>query len=279
MVLPVGDINPTHRTPFVTLLLLAANVLVFLLVQPHLGGVFGEDIERMTQREAAIAFCTEEAFYLRWAAIPEEILDLQPLTEQQVQQVATRGCEPFREPPVTKPVILSIFTALFLHAGLGHLLGNMLFLWIFGNNVEDRLGHVRFLLFYAIGGVAATYAFALFNRGSLVPLLGASGAIAAVLGAYLLLFPHARIRVYAPFPLYFLAPLVGGRIAFWFLIFAIVELPAFLVLLLWFGLQVLASAQPLEGGIAFEAHAAGFLAGMLMVALVDRDRTRQRRTW
>ena len=279
MVLPVGDINPTHRTPFVTLLLLAANVLVFVLLQPHLGGVFGEDLERMTEREAAVAFCTEEAFYLRWAVIPEEILDLQPLTEQQVQQIGTRGCEPFREPPGTKPVILSILTALFLHAGLGHLLGNMLFLWIFGNNVEDRLGHGRFLLFYAIGGVAATYAFALFNRGSLIPLLGASGAIAAVLGAYLLLFPHARIRVWAPFPLYLLAPLVGGRIGVWLLFFAIVEVPAFLVLLLWFGLQVLASAQPIDGGVAFEAHAAGFICGMIMVALIDRQRPQQRRAW
>lgn len=249
MVLPVGDVNPTRRTPVVTVAFILANVVVFLFLQPSSGG------------------CAEVAFLYRWAAVPSELLSLQPLGAPELRQVIG----PCAAAVGTKSVLLSPLTAMFLHANLGHLFGNMLFLWVFGNNVEDRLGRARFVLFYAAGGIAATYAFAFLHAGELQPLLGASGAIAAILGAYLVMFPRARVHTYVPFPLYLLAAVIpGARLTGWFFIFAIVTLPAFLVLGLWFVLQLLSSASPVAGaGVAFEAHVAGFLAGVALTLFLD----------
>ncbi len=248
MVLPVGDANPTSRRAYVTVGLLAANVAVFLLLQPR-GG------------------CPELAFLFEWAAVPRELLSFHPLTDQQLAQYMTDACA---ATVGDKNVFVSALSAMFLHANLAHLGGNMLFLWVFGNNVEDRLGHLRFLLFYAAGGLVATYAFAVTNAGSTAPLLGASGAIAAILGAYLVMYPRAYVHAYAPFPVYVLAWIIPrARVTAWFLFFAIVTLPAWLVLGLWFLLQVVSARGPVADGVAYTAHVAGFLAGIALVAILD----------
>jgi membrane associated rhomboid family serine protease len=145
---------------------------------------------------------------------------------------------------------------MFLHGGFMHLAGNMLYLWVFGNNIEDACGHGRFLAFYLLCGVAAAFAQALPNPDSQIPMIGASGAISGVLGAYLVLFPHARVQVLVPFVIFFVTTIRAG----WLLAF-------------WFAFQLLsgATADPTEGGVAFWAHAGGFVAGMALI-FVFRDR-------
>lgn len=165
-------------------------------------------------------------------------------------------------PDYDKSPPLSVLTAMFLHGSWLHLLGNMLFLLIFGNNIEDRLGHVRFALFYVACGYAAGYGFALLNDSSADPLLGASGAIAGVLGAYLVLYPRARVWVLVPF-----------------LVFLPLRLPAWLVLGFWFALQAVYSSGggvSTAGTVAYEAHVVSFLAGMLLAWPLRRG-TRRRR--
>ena len=160
----------------------------------------------------------------------------------------------------------AVVTSMFVHAGLLHASGNLLSLWIFGDNVEDRLGHLRFLAFYLATGVAATLAESWADPGSTLPLVGASGAIAGVMGAYLVLFPRSRILVFVPI---------------FILSWEIIEMPALFFLGLWFALQMLGGlARPLDGsgGIAFWAHAGGFLAGLALVYLVRR-RERMRVEW
>jgi membrane associated rhomboid family serine protease len=154
------------------------------------------------------------------------------------------------------PPVATIFTSMFLHGGLLHLIGNMLYLWIFGDNVEDAMGHTRFIIFYLLCGVAAALAQALPNAGSVIPMIGASGAISGVLGAYLLLYPRARVLVLIPLGFFS----------------QVVHLPAILVLGIWFGLQLLSSAfaDPAEGGVAFGAHIGGFVAGMVLAPLFKR---------
>ena len=157
----------------------------------------------------------------------------------------------FRIPPT-----LTVFSSMFLHGGWMHLIGNMLYLWIFGNNVEDSMGHVRFVIFYLACGVAAALAQALPNPDSVIPMIGASGAISGVLGAYLLLHPRAHVLVLVP--LGFFTQLV--------------RMPAMIVLGLWFVLQLVsqALADPQAGGVAFGAHIGGFVAGMVLIPLFKR---------
>jgi rhomboid family protein len=163
-----------------------------------------------------------------------------------------------------------VFFSMFLHGGLAHLLGNMLYLWIFGDNVEDRMGHGRYLVFYLLCGWLATYAHILSNGASRTPSIGASGAIAGVLGAYFLLYPRARVVVAWPPPLLFFLPLM--------------HLPALLVLGFWFVQQFLfgvfslgmPAAAAEGGGVAFWAHAGGFLAGLVLVHLFARPERRPR---
>jgi membrane associated rhomboid family serine protease len=147
---------------------------------------------------------------------------------------------------------LTLFTSMFMHAGWAHLLGNMLYLWIFGDNVEDRFGHVKFLIFYLICGLAATFGQLIFNTGSTIPNLGASGAIAGVLGAYIVLFPQGKINV------------MQGQRA--------IQVPALIVIGLWFVLQFFSGIGSLSttadtGGVAYMAHIGGFLAGILLTFL------------
>lgn len=156
------------------------------------------------------------------------------------------------------PPVATMFTSMFLHGGLLHLLGNMLYLWIFGDNVEDAMGHGRYVVFYLVCGVVAALAQSFPNPDSTVPMIGASGAISGVLGAYLLLFPRARVLVLVPLGLFS----------------QIVHLPAVLVLGFWFVLQLLSSllAPAGEGGVAFGAHIGGFVAGIVLIPLFRRRR-------
>lgn len=160
------------------------------------------------------------------------------------------------------PPWASVLTSMFMHGGFWHLAGNMLYLWIFGNNVEDAMGHVRFLLFYVLCGVAAVYAFVLPNPAGEMPMIGASGAISGVLGGYLLLFPRARVLLGLP---------VG------FVVIGFGRFPAIWVLAAWFLMQLvfgalsaIQSTNQSQGGIAFGAHIGGFIAGLLLVAFFKR---------
>jgi membrane associated rhomboid family serine protease len=223
--IPFRDENPSRRFPIITVLLIAANVLVFLYQQ------------NLPQQGAFI-----------YGAIPARLTGA--------------GGPPG---PALDPAWLTLFTAMFMHGSWLHLLGNMLYLWIFGDNVEDLLGSFRFLLFYLICGLAAAglQIFMTVNPvAARLPMVGASGAIAGVLGAYLIKFPRARIRT----------------LVFFFIFIQVVVLPASLVLGFWFILQLLnAGAGPqATGGVAFFAHIGGFVAGMVLVLLFTPARKRGR---
>jgi membrane associated rhomboid family serine protease len=246
MVIPVHDENPTRRTPVVTYLLIAANVVVFLLspVATHVVGT-----------SAAAQECRQLAFFDHYAAKPVELLHKRALdsgaTGRVVRTGGGIGCLVTSPPPYSKSPFVSVLTAMFLHGGWLHLLGNMLFLFVFGNNVEDRLGRLRFLGFYLVCGYAATYGFALFQSSSTQPLVGASGAIAGVLGAYLVLYPRARVLSLLTF-----------------LFFLPVRLPAWVVLGSWFLLQYLyfrGAGVAAGSGVAYGAHVVGFVVGAFLV--------------
>jgi membrane associated rhomboid family serine protease len=161
--------------------------------------------------------------------------------------------------------VINVLTSMFVHGGFAHLAGNLLFLWIFGDNVEDRLGHGRFLAFYLLCGFAAAIAQVALNPDSLVPMVGASGAIAGVMGAYLVLYPRSRVLMLFPFPLF------------------LFELPAIVFLVIWFLVQFLNGINQLpiferdaiSGGVAFAAHVMGFVAGLILVVFMKRpERTK-----
>jgi len=236
--LPLRDNIPSSRTAYVTYGLIAANILVYFLWQR--GGLSLGD----PSNEHYICQLQD------YAAIPREV------THPGTQVLIAEGCP---HPPTASPY-LTIFTAMFMHGGLLHLGGNMLFLWIFGNNVEDAMGPVKYLLFYLLGGVAALMLQVVFDPTSTVPTLGASGAIAAVLGGYIVLFPRARVIT----------------VIFIVFFFTILELPALLVLGLWFVQQALFAAHSIGtpgGGVAYFAHVGGFVFGLLAVkALANRKR-------
>ena len=189
MVLPVHDVNPTRRTPWVTRLLLLLNVVAFVLSPVAVAPLLAEASPQ--------AACSQIAFFDEYAAKPAEVIRDDAADTVATGEVGTSGgqvgCITQSPPPYEKRPFLSVLTAMFLHGGWAHLLGNLLFLFVFGNNVEDRLGRLRYLGFYLLCGYAATYGFSLFFAGSSSPLVGASGAIAGVLGAYLVLFPRARV--------------------------------------------------------------------------------------
>jgi membrane associated rhomboid family serine protease len=225
-VIPLRDANPTRRFPFITLVLIGLNVAAFLLWEPITGSAQEQSL----------------FFYCNWA-IPREITSLEPIPE------VAQACE-------GKSVILSVFTSMFLHGGWLHIIGNMLFLWVFGNNVEDRMGHVVYLLFYLAAGVLAAYAQAAIGADSTVPLIGASGAVAGVLGAYIVMFPSARVLT---------------LVIFFFI--TVIELPALIVLGLWFVLQAFQGLGSLGGdvgGVAWFAHIGGFVFGALVALLFYR---------
>ena len=245
MVIPVHDINPLRRTPWVTYALVAVNVVVLLLTPVAIGN--------LASQPGPAAECRQAAFYDRWAAIPHELVTDQPLRLVPTGQVEVgprgTGCL-LQRPTYHKLPPLSVLWSMFLHAGWLHLLGNMLFLVVFGNNIEDRMRKLPFLIFYLACGYVAAYGFALANPASTEPLIGASGAIAGVLGAYLVLYPRAKVWSLVPF-----------------LFFIPLRLPAWIVLGLWFVLQWAYSvgiATAGAGSVAYLAHVFGFVAGALV---------------
>jgi membrane associated rhomboid family serine protease len=255
--IPIRDANPTHRLPVVTLALIAANVVVFLLWQPTFG-TQGEQLE-FFYCQAEIPFEISNQTNLADGgaearrAIDE---DLGPTAGSQIQALQRQTCP-------DKSWLASIFVAMFLHGGWLHIAGNMLFLWVFGNNVEDRLGHAVYPLFYVLGGLAAAGLQLAFDPSSTIPSLGASGAIGAVLGAYAVIFPHARVTT---------------LVIFFFI--TVVEIRAGFVLAAWFLLQLFSGVGQLRidvnGGVAYWAHVGGFAFGALVAWLFYRDRTRRR---
>jgi membrane associated rhomboid family serine protease len=223
--IPLRDENPVRIVPFVTWGVVAACVLAFL-VQISLGAPGFNRI--------IFALGVIPAVLFGHAYLPPEIALVPPAA--------------------------TVVSSMFLHGGWLHLIGNMLYLWIFGDNIEDRMGHLRFLVFYLACGVAAVFAQAVPAPESVVPMVGASGAISGVLGAYLLLFPRARVLVLVPLGF----------------VLQVIRLPAVWVLGLWFLVQLLSSlmAPEGEGGVAFRAHLGGFLAGLVLVPVFLLGRPR-----
>lgn len=238
--IPISDANPTRRFPFVTVGLIALNVVSFLR-QPFGSGV------------------ALNRFFFQEAPVPCQLADRCP----DAVQIAARASVEI--PPRTLgSFLVAVVVSTFLHANLLHIGGNMLFLWVFGNNVEDYLGRVRYLFFYLAGGVIAALAHVLWSLrdipctaqsfGACVPAVGASGAVAAVMGAYLLLYPRARVNVLVPI----------------FFIFTVIQMSALAVLGVWFVYQFLIGLQELAGpsGVAWMAHVGGFVFGFVGIILL-----------
>jgi membrane associated rhomboid family serine protease len=255
-VLPLRDENPTRRTAVVTVALIAVNVAMFVLVQRQQPEVEPVPLDIQVEQGPHIDEVDldgESAFELEHAAIPCELVHAAPLTKDELLATLVRGdtqaCgvdfgvggSAFPD----KRVWVSIVVSMFLHTGWFHLGANMLFLWIFGNNIEDHLGRARYVLFYLLGGFVATVAHVLSQPNSTIPVIGASGAIAAVMGAYLVWFPNARIT-----SLFVVIPLVIK--AKWWLMF-------------WFVLQFFTGPNT---GVAWVAHVGGFVFGVVMGLLV-----------
>lgn len=213
--IPYKDDNPIHIIPFSTVLIIAMNILVFITQL-----LSGDD---------------SRSIVFRYGAIPHNIIS-------------------FKSNQPIHPA-LTIFTSMFMHGGLFHLAWNMLYFWIFGNNIEERLGHIRFVLFYLFCGVVAAFSHALFSPGSNIPMIGASGAVAGMLGAYILLFPMAKVHT----------------IIFLGFYVTVVKIPALIVIGFWAIIQVvsglLSSGSANLGGIAFFAHVGGFFAGLFTIKL------------
>jgi membrane associated rhomboid family serine protease len=233
--------------PLVSHLLIAVNCLVFLAGPSGINPAYG--------RIAAARACAAQHYQQRWGAIPAELLTDRSLTAAQLTGVTppVAGCALLPTPG--KSPVLSALTSLFVHGGWLHLLGNMLFLLVFGPDVEARLGRVRFLLCYLLLGTVAAYGYALIGAGggeALRPLVGASGAIAGVLGGYLRLYPRARVTTLVP--VLFFLPL---------------RFPAWLVLGLWWAVQWW-SVRQAEPGVAYPAHLIGFAAGFVTVWVSTR---------
>ena len=217
--IPLRDINPTERFAVITFCLILLNSAVFVF--------------QLTLGERA-----GQLFVEAFALVPARL---------------------FASPSVTGaaiPVTATLVTSMFLHGGFLHIAGNMLYLWIFGNNVEDATGRIRFIFFYLLCGILAAYAHAYMNFSSVTPMIGASGAISGVLGAYLLLYPRARVITLVFFGFYVRT----------------VEMPAMFVLGFWFVLQFLSAlvSSGGSGGVAWYAHVVGFIAGMLLIGLFKR---------
>ena len=240
--IPLKDDIPTRRFPVLTVAIIAICCAAYFLFERGLWDLGDTGNERVFE----------------YGAIPYEVTH--PGDECGVTVEGSVSCErqagaPVGQAPDQAPWWITIFASMFLHGSFLHLAGNMLFLWIFGNNIEDSMGRVRYVVFYLLGGLAALALQIVTDPDSAIPTVGASGAIAAVLGGYALLYPRARVIT----------------VIFIIIIFTIVELPALLVLGFWFLLQLLpAFSEPMGeggGGIAYFAHIGGFLFGMLLIKL------------
>ena len=217
--IPLHDDNPTKLTPVVTIATIAVCILVFLY-------------------QASLPVGPDNTFVFQYGAIPALLF----------------GQADLPETVVLIPAYATLITSMFLHGGWMHLIGNMLYLWIFGNNIEDVMGHAKYVVFYLTCGIVAALSHALTDPSSTIPMVGASGAISGVLGAYILLFPRARVLV--------LMPGLGAT-----------KVAAGVVLGMWFVMQLLSGGMSIGsqgGGVAFFAHIGGFLAGMALIGLFKR---------
>ncbi len=258
--IPLRDENPTHRPALVTWAIIVICVGVYTFVQPSsLPSVYpGNDVEKITE---------EIRFTYRWAAIPCEITRGRPLTVEEIGATQIRGdMSACRDRPrgrtafPGKWVWSAVIVSMFLHGSWLHLGGNMIFLWIFGNNIEDHLGHLRYLAFYLVSGVVATAAHVVADPRSTVPLVGASGAIAGVLGAYAVWFPWARVRCMS---ILFIIPVFFDMRAAW-------------LLGVWFVSQFFTAPG---SGVAWLAHVGGFVFGVLVGLYARTDARFRRRLW
>lgn len=213
--IPYKDDNPTHSVSYVTIGIIISNTIIFLL-------------------EIIFPPGMEKAVYA-YGAVPQYILNFEKF-------------QPIHP-------ALTVFTAMFMHGGIFHLAGNMLYLWIFGNNIEDKLGHLRFIIFYIFCGITAAYSHAIIDPHSLTPMIGASGAISGILGAYLLLFPRAGVYT----------------VIFFGFFVQIVKIPALIVIGFWAVVQfingMMSTGLVKQGGVAWFAHIGGFLTGLLTIKL------------
>jgi len=244
MVFPLYDDNSDRTTtPWVNYAIIGLNIFVFVVLQ-QLG--------------------TNDQFTYSFSTVPREILTGHDVVTSSRQVVDTISGQALTIPglgPTPISVYITLFTSMFMHGGIAHIAGNMLFLWIFGDNIEDRVGHVKYLIFYLLCGVLASLAhvfatgvFATDEQSLLVPSLGASGAISGVLGAYILLYPKRRVTV----------------ILFRFL----TQVPAYVAIGIWFAFQLISGLGVLgggsqTGGVAYAAHVGGFLAGLILVKFFD----------
>ncbi|HIE64576.1 MAG: rhomboid family intramembrane serine protease [Nitrospira sp.] len=220
--IPIKADLPTRTFPLVTILIISINIFVFLY-------------------EISLGEYSEQ-FILTFGAIPFKLTHIFPLL--------TRG-EPI------SPIFKSMITSMFLHGGFWHVGGNMLYLWIFGNNIEDEMGHLRFIFFYLLCGVIAVYSHAAFDPMSQVPMIGASGAVSGVLGAYLIRFPGAKILTLVPLGFFV----------------HMIRIPAIIVLGFWIVAQLANGMfSPQGGGVAWFAHVGGFIAGMLLIYKFSKRR-------
>ena len=220
---PIADDNSEIRTvPFVTYILIGLNVLVFALLQ---------------------GFGTNDAFTMAFSLVPKEII-----TGKDILGIIPIGNSAIEHQPALLGVYFNFLSSMFMHGDFMHIIGNMLFLWIFADNIENRIGHIRFAIFYLICGFAAAIAQVVMDTSSVIPMLGASGAISGVLGGYLLLFPNKQVRA----------------IMF---NFVMTTIPAFIALGLWIGFQLIQGylSSNAQGGVAYAAHIGGFVAGLILI--------------
>lgn len=253
MFIPIGDDNRDRRTfPFINYLLIAFNIYVFVFWQQ-----FGRDLH----------------FTFAYAAVPAEILTGKDFITASEILVDPYTGQTFELPGLQRTpvsVFLTLFSSMFMHGGIAHLLGNMMFLWIFGDNVEDALGHFSYLIFYLLCGVLAGLSHVIstfvFGQNLLIPSLGASGAISAVLGGYIWLFPKRGVHI-------------------WMLLF-VITVPAFVAVGIWFvfqvtnGLGILGGEE--AGGVAYAAHIGGFIFGLLLIRKFAKkylERKRRYKEW
>ncbi len=224
---PISDDNSDRTiTPYVNYLFIGVNILVFVVLQ----GIGSND-----------------AFSYAYSLVPQEITTGVDITGVQVVRDALGNVGQVQHYDTPLPVYFNFLSSMFMHGGIMHIFGNMLFLWVFGDNLENMLGHIRFAAFYIVCGIAAAVAQIVMDSGSIIPMLGASGAISGVLGGYLLLFPTRRVRA----------------LIFNFL----TEVPAFVALGLWIGFQIIQGyfSPPGAGGVAYAAHIGGFVAGLVLI--------------
>ncbi len=248
MVFPIGDDNRDRKTfPFVNYLLIALNIFVYVYWQ------------RLGQNDD---------FTFAYSTVPAEILTGRDIVTDSKVAINPYDGETFRVPGLgitNIPVFLTLFTSMFMHGGLAHLAGNMMYLWIFGDNIEDALGHIKYLFFYLLCGLLAglshVFSTVVFGQSMLIPSLGASGAISGVLGAYLRLFP-------------------GKGIHLW-IFFLIMTVPAFIAVGVWFAFQVVNGLGALggeeAGGVAYAAHIGGFIFGLLLIGVFAKAFVARRR--